>query len=451
MVPRRYRDLLAIPGVPRVVASAFVGRLPYGMLGLALVLLARQATGSFADAGLVTAAHTLAVGATAPVLGRLVDRLGRPRVVAACGVAQAAAFAALIGVALAGAGTAALAAAGALAGATMPPLSPSMRSLWSELAPPGRLDAAFALEAVFIELFFIGGPLLTGAIVLVASPAAAVGASAAFVLTGSLAFATAEPVRTRPRAMAAGGPAPAALSSAGMRTVVATLVLSSIVFGVLEVAVSAFARHEGAAAAAGILLSAMAAGSLAGGLVYGSRERRSAPDRRFLALLALFAAGLAPLPLASSIPAMAVLMTVAGLALAPVTAAGYSLVGRLAPAGALTEAFAWQAVANVIGASAGAALAGAVVEGPGVRPALGLASAAAGAAFLVALAARPTLRPPAVQAARDPARGGWPTLRAPREQELDHPRRPCGREPARPAAAGESQRSPEGTRIRLDP
>jgi MFS family permease len=393
MVPRRYRDLLGIPGMPGVVAAAFVGGLPYGMLGLALLLLARQATGSFAAAGLVAAAHTLAAGAGAPVLGRLVDRLGRPRVVAGCGVGQAAALAAVIAVALAGAGTAALAVMAALAGLAMPPLSPSMRSLWSELAPRERIDTAFALEAVFIELFFIGGPLLTGAIVLAYSPAAAVGASAAFVLTGSLAFATTEPVRRRSRQTTANGRIPAALSSTGMRTVVAAMILAAVVFGVLEVAIPAFARHEGAAAAAGLLLSAMAVGSLAGGLAYGSREPRSAPDRRFLVLLALFAAGLAPLTLAWSIPVMAVLMVLAGLALAPLTAAGYSLVGRLAPTGALTEAFAWQAVANVTGAAAGAALAGAVVEGPGIRPALALASAAAAVAFAVALAARSTLRP----------------------------------------------------------
>ena len=60
------------------------------------------------------------------------------------------------------------------------------------------------------------------------------------------------------------------------------------------------------------------------------------------------------------------LVIVAGLGLAPSTAACYSLVGELAPEGAVTEAYAWQIVGYVAGAPVGAWLAGVVVEAVGV-------------------------------------------------------------------------------------
>ena len=83
---------------------------------------------------------------------------------------------------------------------------------------------------------------------------------------------------------------------------------------------------------------------------------------RFLVVSGVLAAGLAPLPLAGSMPVFAVLVIVAGLGLAPSTAAGYSLIGELAPEGAITEAYAWQIVGYVGGSAAGAWLAGVVVE-----------------------------------------------------------------------------------------
>ena len=40
---RRYRDLLRIPGVAPLMLAAFVGRMPYGMNILAVILLLRAA------------------------------------------------------------------------------------------------------------------------------------------------------------------------------------------------------------------------------------------------------------------------------------------------------------------------------------------------------------------------------------------------------------------------
>jgi MFS family permease len=103
------------------------------------------------------------------------------------------------------------------------------------------------------------------------------------------------------------------------------------------------------------------------------------------------AAGLAPLPFAGSLTVFAVLVSVAGLGLAPSTAAAYSLIGELAPEGSVTESYAWQVVGYVFGGACGAWLAGIFVDELGVVAALGLAPVAAGATLLVALAGRKSL------------------------------------------------------------
>jgi MFS family permease len=86
MGPRRYLDLLRAPGVARLIAASTVGRLPYGMNVLALILLLRAEGHSYAEVGIVTGAAGLAVGLTAPSLGRLIDRLGQTRVLVATAV-----------------------------------------------------------------------------------------------------------------------------------------------------------------------------------------------------------------------------------------------------------------------------------------------------------------------------------------------------------------------------
>ena len=102
------------------------------------------------------------------------------------------------------------------------------------------------------------------------------------------------------------------------------IVPTGIAFGALEVAMPAFAvEHGHPAELAGIFLSAMAVGSLLGGLWYGARHWSGPIVTRFIGLQVLFTLGLLPLLLASSIASMAVLMAIAGLALAPSAAAGY--------------------------------------------------------------------------------------------------------------------------------
>ena len=70
---RSYRELLGAPTVGRFVSWGLVARLPIGMTALSFILLIRADGGSYAEAGLVSAAEALAAAAGAPIAGRLVD------------------------------------------------------------------------------------------------------------------------------------------------------------------------------------------------------------------------------------------------------------------------------------------------------------------------------------------------------------------------------------------
>src|SRR4051794_13001502 len=132
---RRYRALVAIPGVRVPLVLSTAGSMPIGMYGLAILLLAREVTGSFAVAGRVAGAFSLANALGAVAQGRLMDRFGQTRVlrVAACGHLPA--LVALVAAAQAGASAWVLSAIALCGGATLPQLPAAMRSLWNALVP----------------------------------------------------------------------------------------------------------------------------------------------------------------------------------------------------------------------------------------------------------------------------------------------------------------------------
>jgi predicted MFS family arabinose efflux permease len=185
-----------------------------------------------------------------------------------------------------------------------------------------RLDTAFAFDALQLEAVFIVGPLLAAAIASWVSPEVAFLAGATMQAAGALAFAAAPASRAwRPSAQGERvrrGP----LSAPGIRVLMTAMAAAAVALGVLEIGIAAFAEREGSRSDSGWLFALWGVGSLIGGLWYGARTWRTSPDRRFLAVSAVLALGLAPLPLAGSMPVFAVLVVVAGLGLAPATVAG---------------------------------------------------------------------------------------------------------------------------------
>jgi MFS family permease len=387
---RVFLDVLRTPSVPRLLSSALVARMPVGMAGLAIVLLVREVGGSYGVAGLVAGTYSVALALASPLLGRLVDRLGQTRVLAACAVASAAGFGAL---AAAGrsASPALLAGLAALAGASLPPVAACLRALWSELlGHGGKLQAAFAVESTVQELIFVVGPPLVALLAAVFSPPAAVLGTGLLLLVGTGVFAT-TPVsrawRGERRVADWAGP----LRSRGIRAVLASIVLLATAFGTVEVTVVADAEQLGSRTLAGPLLALWAFGSIVGGLVFGSRASDRGPEQRLVGLLALVVAGIALLAVAGGLVQLGAGMVLAGIGIAPAIACLYLLVDRLAPAGTVTEAFTWVTTAFATGFAAGNALGGTLVQRVGIEAAFLIAAGCVAAAALLARLRRPTL------------------------------------------------------------
>ena len=62
-----------------------------------------------------------------------------------------------------------------------------------------------------------------------------------------------------------------------MRALLTVLLAFGVAVGIVQVAVPAFADAHGSAATGGLLLAALSAGNLTGGLVYGARSWPGSP------------------------------------------------------------------------------------------------------------------------------------------------------------------------------
>jgi predicted MFS family arabinose efflux permease len=388
-------SLHSSPCALRLTAVSVLARLPMAMLSIGLLVHTQHLTGSLAAAGIVAGAFAASLGVGGPLLGRLVDRRGQTLVLVAGALVAGAALAATAALP-AGAPLAELVALAAVLGLSAPPVGACMRTLLpAVVSDRDALRAAYAAESAAIELTWISGPPLVLVVAAAWSPGAALAIAGAVLVLGTAAFA-AEP------ASRAWRPAPAPERSRGgslrapaMRTLALVLLALGVVFGAVEVAVVASADALGSSAAAGPLLGLWGAGSLVGGVVAARMGGGARTGAGLALVLAALAAGhLALTAAAGSAVALAAVLTLAGATIAPTFATVYGMVERAAPAGTVTEAFAWLGTATAVGASVGAACAGAVADSAGPAAAFALAGAAGtAAALLAALRARPLSAP----------------------------------------------------------
>jgi MFS family permease len=362
-----------------------LGSLPIGMYGLAIVLLARESTGSFAAAGLVVGAFGFVNAFGAVVQGRWMDRIGQGPVLRAAAVVHGLGLVALVVAAEADAPTAVLAVVAGIAGSCLPQLPGAMRSLWGTLvSDEGARQAAYALVAIVFEVAVISAPVIVAVLVTVASPAVAVLVGAACACGAAVAFSFTGASRSwRGERHEVGWLGP--LGSPGMRMVTVAVGGFGAAIGVLQVAVPAFMAERGAAETGGLLLACLSVGSLTGGLVYGARAWPGTLRIRLAAVLGTLAAVWAVLALAGSPLALGLGLVVGGLLLAPATVIASHLLDDVAPRGTVTEAFGVMVMGLVAGTAAGAALSAQLVDGPGFAAAMLAAGAVCAAGALVAL------------------------------------------------------------------
>ncbi len=342
------------------VANLFA-RLPLTMNLLALVLAGQAATGSLSAGATLAGISTFSGGLTAQWRGRRLDQvelragLRRDLLAAAAGIgAVAIAVAAdapfwTLGVLVALQGVVAAAVLG------------GFRALLVRAVPPEDIEPANAIDAVFVEVAFVAGPALAGAL------AFAVGAVGVLMLQ-ALAFVIASvlvmgleprpPVEDPSRA----GPAP-------WRTRGATSIYLSVFFvglplGAFEAATPARLEALGwDAATAGPLLALTALGSGIAG-VFAANLRDPLRSGRIMAgvLLVMFSIAFVPASFATTVPVLALGLFLIGLPIAPLNALAGLAFQRIISLPRQAEGFALFAAMILMGAGVGQVAAGAMLQ-----------------------------------------------------------------------------------------
>ena len=365
MTARPYADLLRNRGFASLMGASLLARLPLGMTSLAIVLLVSKG-GAYSRAGLVIALYVSGTGIAGPILGRMVDRVGRTRVLPPFAVAEAALLCLLAE--LSPQDTAALLACAFGAGLCTPPVTSSAWALWPVVLPAPQVPVVYALEATLQELAFIVGPTLVAVIVSLSGPPAALFASAAALLGGVFAFSFHPTTRAAAPALDPSISAPRSFRMALPVPIVVAAMTIVAAFNFVELATVAFTRSHHSAASAGLVLAVWSTGSLVGGLLLGIRASGSGvTSRRVAMLMVVLAAGTAIPAVSPSVWLLAVLLFVGGAAIAPTFGALYALAASEAPPERQTEAFGWLSSGFQAGSALGAISGGVIVQAAGPR------------------------------------------------------------------------------------
>ena len=344
-----------MPGVLPLFLASCVARLPMGALGLLLVLHTKDLTGSYGRGGVAAGVYALSVGLSSPALARWVDRRGQTAVLRIGGLVTAAAIT-VVALLPSDAPFGAILAASAIAGIAQPPTGACMRAVWPVLVEdPEQRHAAYSLEAVILEVVYMFGPVVIVAGVGSLSIKAAVLLCAACELVGNFAFSIHPASRDwRP----AGDRAPdilGALRGSGVRVLVAAFLLAGMAIGAIEVAVPALLDETGQRDLTGLLFGFWGIGSMAAGFAVGRAGPGNNPPRRLALLLIVWGAAHAAVGLGTAPLSIALLLLVAGSAIAPTFVCENGMLDKLAPRGTLTEAFTWIATGLTAGIAAGSA------------------------------------------------------------------------------------------------
>ncbi|WP_330451411.1 MULTISPECIES: MFS transporter [unclassified Streptomyces] len=381
-----YRALLRTPGAAAFFLTATAGRMGIAMTGLALIWLVHDRTGSYAVAGLVTGCFAVAEALAGPQVAHVVDRFGQTRVLPGVLLAHTAAVASLLLLTTGGAPHGLLAAAGALAGGTVPQLGALSAARWSALLRDEReaLPTAFALESLANGVCFLAGPPLVALVGVGINPAYGSALATALTAGGGLAFAAQRRTAPAPAAASERRHAGRSLLRAGFAVQFGVNLGLGLYFGALQVSVTAFAVEHGAAGAAAPLYAASNCAGLLAGWLYGLRRWRGSSETQLGLITAGLAVACVPLLTVGTLPGMGIALAVTGLAVPPVLVLSSVLTTAAVEPAALTQAFTWLNSASAAGSAGAAALAGGVVDAHGAHRGFAVAAAATSAVAVLA-------------------------------------------------------------------
>jgi MFS family permease len=360
----RYRRVLASRGLRQALVLGFLVRMPIFAGGVVLTLHVVSSLGrSYAAAGVVSAAATIAIAVSGPWRGKLLDRMGLRRVVVPSIVVAALCWSVapfvdywwLLSLA-------------ALAGLFVIPSFSIIRQAVIAAVPEEDRRTSISLDSVAVEMSFMVGPA-AGVWAATVWPTQWVlfaiemlGVAAGILLWFAnpvLHDEASEPVDEQGLALATTAAVTrSAWFRAGFVAICLGAAATTVVLGGTDIAIVAALREFDAQSSIGWVLAVWGFGSLLGGLVYGGL-RRSISAFWLLGGLALVTA---PMALATGAPSLAVLSFVAGLFCAPTITATVDQVSRVVPGAARGEAMGWHGSFMTAGMAVGAPAAGVAID-----------------------------------------------------------------------------------------
>lgn len=377
---KTYIDLLKMPGVARVVLSQLTARFPFGMLSLAFLIHIEHIHNSYAAAGAVLGSLALGQALVGPITSRMMGIFGiRPVIISTIVVVCATVSV----MALLPLPIWALMVLGLVAGASMPPIQPAVRTMYPKMVPSTKLTPLFSLDASAQEIIWILGPVITTFIAVQISSVTAILVSVAFFVFGGLWFLTSPVVgRVRiPRSKTRFGGVlkrPTVIIS----TVVGLLLVAS--FAAVEAGVVAVFGNGGPTA--GWVLGIFALGSLFGGLAIGHREISSwsLTIRMFVV-----AAGMIVAIFSTDFWWLSITLFISGIGVAPALTVLFANVSATLKFSETAEAYAWIGSGQLIGVGVGSAIGGLSIDAFGPSAAIVVAALFAGAGTIAALISKP--------------------------------------------------------------
>ncbi|MEY4944964.1 MAG: hypothetical protein RL384_908 [Actinomycetota bacterium] len=345
-------SLKAAPEAIAVLISQLFARFPFGMLSIAFVIHIQAVTGSYAIAGIALGAETIGASISGPLLARLMADYGIRRVVI---ISTATTVSALLGLAFVTPEPIWLIALAFLVGLSSPPIQPAARSIYPQVTPKKLMPALYSLDATAQEIIWVLGPLVAtlvaatfGNIPMMVTVAAIQVAGTIWFLVNKSVGSIKIPKNKNVLGKALRNPKVAAA------TVLGLLFVGSFA-GVEVGSVALFGK-----ALAGVMFAVFSLGSIFGGLLLAPRVKGANALTIFLAVT-LF--GYSAILVAPSEPIwVGISLFVAGIGVAP--ALGYlSLMIATGTSGSETvEAYGWTTTGQLVGFSAGSALAGISIE-----------------------------------------------------------------------------------------
>ncbi|MET9290431.1 MFS transporter [Streptomyces sp. NPDC003077] len=405
-----YGQLLRTPGAWTFLLPGFLARQPFAMLTIGIVLLVEHTSGSYGTAGIVSAVTGVSMALFAPQTGKLADRFGQRAVLVPGVLVHAISVTALITLALAHAPLWALLLVAVPSGVSTPQVGPMVRARWAaRLGGTPLMPTAAAFESVTDEFTFVIGPVLATALCTSIHPAAGLITEAALTLIGGLLFAAQRRSQPPVEAVKAnGGARTSALSVSGVRVLIVGFLGIGMVFGGMQVSLTAFTQEIGQPGINGILYGVFACGNMLSGIVCGAIAWKVGPRRRLLVGYAALALATTPLWAATAVPVLGGVGLLVGLCIAPALITGYTLVESLVPASARTEAFTWLTGAVALGQAAASATAGRLTDAFGPSSGFLVPLGATALALVVLLMLRGRLVPHSASLVVDTASQGEP-------------------------------------------